>query len=104
MIQGEKVYLRIVTRTDLPLIESWENDPAYNSEFNSFGLHGTGFLEKRFAEDGLMSARYGMLLIVTNSAADTVVGTVSYHQTSYGPNEGSRAYNIGISLVAAQRG
>nr|HET6904650.1 GNAT family protein [Ktedonobacteraceae bacterium] len=104
MIQGEKVYLRIVNQVDLPLLESLENDPAYNSEFNSFGLHGAGFLEKRFAEDGLMSARHGTLLIVTNSPSDTVVGTVSYHQTGYGPNEASRVYNIGISLVATQRG
>ena len=102
MIQGEKIYLRAVTQADLALLEAWENDPAYNSEFNSFGLHPTGLLERRFAEEGLLSARFGKLLIVSNESV--MVGSISYHQTGYGPNEGSRVYNIGLSLVPEQRG
>ena len=43
-----------------------------------------------------------MLAIV--DAAGTVVGDVSYHQEMYGPNEGSRVYNIGISIAAEHRG
>ena len=101
MIQGEKVYLRVVTQADIALLEAWENDPAYNSEFNSFGLRPAGLLEKRFDEEGLFSVRLGNLLVVNNEGVP--VGKVSYHQVGYGPNEGSRAYNIGISLMPEQR-
>jgi aminoglycoside 6'-N-acetyltransferase len=102
MIQGEKVYLRVVSQADLALLEAWENDPAYNSEFNSFGLRPASLLEKRFAEEGMLGVRYGKMLIVSNEGG--LVGDMSYHQVGYGPNEGSRAYNIGISLVPEQRG
>ena len=33
-----------------------------------------------------------------------VVGSVTYHQVAYGPNEGSQAYNIGITLAPEHRG
>ncbi len=33
-----------------------------------------------------------------------VVGDVSYHQVRYGPNEGSVAYNMGITIATAHRG
>ncbi len=102
MIHGKIINLRVVTQADLPLLDAWENDIAYNSEYNTFGLRGEGSQEKHFAEDGFMSARYGKLLIVTQEG--TVVGTISYHQTGYGPNDGSRCYNIGISLLADHRG
>ena len=102
MIQGKTINLRVVTQADLPLLDAWENDVAYNSEYNSFGLRGAGFREKRFAEDGLISTKIGTLLIVTKEGIS--VGTVSYHQAGYGPNDGSRCYNIGISLLADYRG
>ena len=102
MIQGENISIRVITQADLPLLEAWENDFAYNSEYNSFGLHREGSREKRFAEDGLIGTKFGTLLIVTKEGIP--VGTVGYHQTGYGPNEGSRCYNIGISLLADHRG
>ncbi|GAC1386366.1 MAG: GNAT family protein [Ktedonobacteraceae bacterium] len=101
MIQGEKICLRIVTRTDLVLLTAWENDLQVHSEYNSFGLRSADSYEKGFAENGLLSAQYGLLLIVTQE--NIVVGFVSYHQARYGPNEGSTAYNIGISIAAAHR-
>lgn len=33
-----------------------------------------------------------------------MTGSVSYHQVAYGPNEGSQAYNIGVTLQPAARG
>jgi RimJ/RimL family protein N-acetyltransferase len=33
-----------------------------------------------------------------------VAGDVSYHQVAYGPNEGSRTYNIGITIAPEHRG
>lgn len=102
MIQGQKIRLRIVTPTDLALLETWENDLSVQSKYGSFGLRPSGLLERGFAEDGLLNAQRGNLLIVTHD--ETIVGSVSYHQARYGPNEGSTAYNIGISIAAEQRG
>ena len=102
MIAGEKIRLRVVTHTDLALLDAWQNDPQVNSEFGEFGLRPAGSVSRGFAENGLLSSRHGMLLIVTQD--DTVVGLVDYHQERYGPNEGSIVYNIGISIAAEQRG
>jgi aminoglycoside 6'-N-acetyltransferase len=102
MIQGEKVNLRPLTKHDLALFEAWANDADFHSEFNSFGLRSPNYIEKGFAEDGLISPKRGSLLIVNKNGE--VLGDISYHQVSYGPNEGSRGYNIGLSLIPAQRG
>jgi aminoglycoside 6'-N-acetyltransferase len=102
MIRGDKVYLRVVTEADLALLKTWSNDMDFNSDYNSFGLQPADAIEKRFAEDGLLSSRYGSLLIVTLN--DDVIGSISYHQVRYGPNEGSVAFNIGLSIAAEHRG
>jgi len=101
MIQGENIYLRIVTRADLEQLEQWENNLSVLSEYNFFGLHGVGSQERHFAEDGMLSAQFGRLLVVT--LAGEVAGDISYRQVHYGPRD-SVAYNIGISLVPEQRG
>ena len=101
MIRGEKIYLRTVKQADLALLESWNNNPHVNGEYNDFGFRPAGSVEKRFAEDGLIGARIGQLLVVNYD--DEIVGMVSYHQQRYGPNDGSVVYNIGISLVPEQR-
>src|SRR5690348_10841748 len=102
MIQGENVYLRIVTRGDLALMESWEHDRRFLSEYDTFGLAPAETIERRFAEHGFRSSQYGRLLV--DKQRDEVAGFVSYHQQRYGPNEGSTAYNIGIGLHADYRG
>ncbi|MBO0777201.1 MAG: GNAT family N-acetyltransferase [Ktedonobacteraceae bacterium] len=102
MIQGEKIYLRVITRSDLALLNAWANDPHVQSEYGSFGLRPADVYERRFAENGLLSAQSGQLLVVTHD--DTPVGRVSYYQVGYGPNEGSKAYNIGISIITEHRG
>jgi RimJ/RimL family protein N-acetyltransferase len=102
MIRGEKIYLRPVKQSDLALLESWNNDTSIEGEYNAFGLRPVGTVEKRFAEDGLIGARSGELLVINYD--DEVVGMVSYHQVRYGPNDGSVVYNIGIHLVPEHRG
>ncbi len=102
MLRGTKVHLRPFMRSDLGVFQEWTNDMAYNSEYNSFGLKHSGNLERGFNEEGLLGARQGLLVIV--AADDVVVGDVSYHQEHYGPNEGSRAYNIGITIAPEYRG
>ena len=102
MIQGERIHLRVVTAADLALLTSWTNDLAFNSDYNTFGLRRANSVEEGFAENGLMSSQHGELLIAIEN--DTVVGNISYHQTRYGPNEGSIAYNIGLSIAPEYRG
>ena len=102
MIQGDKIRLRIVTVADIALLSAWSNDLNFNSEYNTFGLRRANSVEESFAENGLLSSQSGELLIIT--ANDAVVGSVSYHQVRYGPNDGSLAYNIGISIAAEHRG
>jgi RimJ/RimL family protein N-acetyltransferase len=43
-------------------------------------------------------------LVVVRSSDGTPVGRVEWHAERYGPNRGSRAWNIGIILMPAQRG
>ena len=102
MIQGEKIGLRVVTQADLALLNAWANDLQVHSEYGSFGLIPAGSYEKGFAENGLLSSQGGQLLVVTPD--DIPVGLVNYHRIGYGPNEASKAYNIGISIVAKHRG
>src|SRR5581483_7610805 len=102
MIQGENIYLRVVSHADLALLEAWENDSHVQSEYGMFGLQPAGTLERRFAEHGFLTPQYGRLLVATREG--TMVGFVSYHQQRYGPNEGSTAYNIGIGLHPDHRG
>jgi aminoglycoside 6'-N-acetyltransferase len=94
--------LRPVKQTDLALLEAWNNDPYIQGEYNDFGFHPVGSLERRFAEDGLINTRIGQLLVVNYD--DEVVGLVSYHQERYGPNDGSVVYNIGIHLAPEHHG
>ena len=103
MTQEQAVYLRPVDRSDLPLLAKWTNDPAHNSEYNTFGFQHTGRLEAEFDKNGLLDRRGGTLVVVERETED-VVGSVSYHQVAYGPNEGSQAYNIGITLSPDHRG
>ena len=102
MIHGTLINLRPVTRPDLPLLDAWANDREFAGEYNDFGLVPADAYSQRFAEDGLLSERQATLLIVTH--AGVVVGDVGYHPEMYGPNVGSRAYNIGIAIHADHRG
>ena len=103
MTEGGTLRLRPVRRSDLPLLEGWVNDPIHNSEYNTFRFERAEGFEKRFGENGLLERRVGTLL-VEDRETQTIIGSVSYHQVAYGPNEGSRAYNIGITLEPEHRG
>lgn len=102
MIRGERVSLRPVERADLPILEAWTNDEGAQGAFNMFGLEGKHGLEQGFAKAGFLDERQGMLLVVT--PAGEPIGSVGYRVVDYGPNRGSQAYAIGISLLADQRG
>jgi aminoglycoside 6'-N-acetyltransferase len=102
MIRGEKIDLRPLTEADLPLLTAWENDRDFQSAFNWFGLGPAGALAREFARDGILAADHGLLVIVARDGA--VIGELSYRQVVYGPNQGSRAYQIGLTIAPEQRG
>lgn len=51
--------------------------------------------------DGPLPVGIGRLVVTEDGA---VVGDVSWHPVSYGPNSGSRALNVGIALAPSARG
>jgi RimJ/RimL family protein N-acetyltransferase len=102
MLVVEQIRLRPVRRDDLPLMESWLNDVAINSEYNFFGLRPDTGLEGGFSSGGFLTDYHGELLIVTTD--DSVIGSITYRQVAYGPNSGSQAYAIGLHLVPEARG
>ena len=94
------VNLRPVRVGDLATLNSLvdeEDDP-----WNFFGFRPSNTWERRFAENGLISEENGTLVI--EDEAGTVLGDISWRAVHYGPTTASRAYNIGISLLAQHRG
>jgi RimJ/RimL family protein N-acetyltransferase len=97
------VTLRPLAAEDIPLLDRWRNDPGFQSEYGDFlAMHRrqTQALE-RWQVNGLLGEDQGMLLICLD---DEPVGALQYHQVLYGPNQGSRALNIGVSVEPALRG
>lgn len=102
MLRGEKIILRPFKREDQDTLEAWSHDPHFVGEFNNFGMHGYGNMERDFDEDGMMSNRLGRLAATTLDG--TLIGRLSYHTTSHGPGEGNRVYMIGIGLHPDHQG
>jgi aminoglycoside 6'-N-acetyltransferase len=102
MIQGKKVQLRPVRRKDIEILAGRVNDLEFKGEYNDFGLCDTEYFEQAFEQDGMLNPQNSTLVVTLHD--DQIIGTVSYHMVRYGPNEGSRAYNIGIGLDAEHRG
>jgi RimJ/RimL family protein N-acetyltransferase len=97
-----QVRLRDVTVDDVELLEAWD-DPRIAGEFNDFGLPPSPSMRDTVAGGPLRNERNGVFM-VERVVDDRPIGTVSWHGVRYGPNDGSRAWNIGISLVPEARG
>jgi RimJ/RimL family protein N-acetyltransferase len=102
VIRGQLIGLRPVVRSDLPVLDSWTNDTAIHGGYNTFGLAPMNGREPAFQASGLLDDNQGTLMIVTPMGE--IVGSMSYHVVRYGPNAGSRGYNIGLSITPGQRG
>ena len=100
-IQGQRVGLRPVIESDIAVLDAWVNDQAIHSGYNMFGLEPENGALAGFQARGLLDDEHATLMIVTLDGA--IVGSMSYHVVRYGPNSGSRAYNIGLSIVPEQR-
>lgn len=102
MLRGERILLRPVKHSDLAQLEAWANDAEFLSEYGTFGLRPVEQFERPFTENGLLTERHGVLLIVSTEGGE-LLGDISYHQVRHGPNEGSTAYNIGTTLTLEHR-
>lgn len=97
---SEPVRLRPVIERDLALLERLYEDPSEAGELGFFGYRNPGQLRRQWAEQGFISAQGGRLAIV--AADDRFVGEVQWRQVLQGP--ASPCWNIGIGLLAAERG
>jgi RimJ/RimL family protein N-acetyltransferase len=96
-----RVRLRDATIDDADLLDAWET-PDQRGVFNDFGLPARG-LRELLSQGPLRNERRGTM-IVERVADGRPLGTVSWHQVGYGPNDESRAWNIGIALMPDGRG
>lgn len=101
MIVGESLDLRPINERDLDRLEAWSAEPEYTGPFNTFGLRRPGAFCDGFARDGYLTADHGTLLIIPK--AGEFAGDISYHSISFGANRGNNAYELGITIAAAQR-
>ncbi|MEZ0069894.1 RimJ/RimL family protein N-acetyltransferase [Streptacidiphilus sp. MAP12-20] len=97
---ADHVHLRPVAQKDLDLFERLYEDPAEAGELGFFGYRNPGQLRRQWAEQGFLSSQGGRLAVVGED--DRFIGEVQWHEVMQGP--GSPCWNIGISLLAAERG
>lgn len=97
-----RVRLRDITLDDVEAVDAWQADPLETGEFNDFGIASSTI--RPGVEERRMVGRGGGMLLVERIADRRPIGTVSWRAVPYGPNDRSRAWNIGISLVSGARG
>ncbi|MDX2706966.1 GNAT family protein [Streptomyces sp. PA03-6a] len=94
------VRLRPMVERDLDLLERLFEDPDEAAESAFFGHRNPGALRRQWSEKGFLSQEGGRLAVVGKD--DCFVGEVQWHQVMLGP--ASPCWNIGIALLAAERG
>lgn len=103
-IAGSTIRLREATLADAEIVDGRAGDPEMIGEFNDFGLPKPRRLAENLADGKRMvSAERGQLLIERLSDG-AIIGEIGWHPVMYGPTEGSRALNIGLSLIPEARG
>jgi RimJ/RimL family protein N-acetyltransferase len=101
---GTHVRLREATLSDADVLDARAGDPAMIGEYNELGQPKAKPLAEILANGTrTVGPERGRLLIV-RIEDDTIVGDLGWHPVSYGPNERSRALNIGLSLIPEARG
>ena len=96
-----QVGLRPVERDDLPLLRGEAVNPVHTGPFNWFGFRNAGEVARRYDEDGFLGDEDGTFVV---TVPEGTVGTVGWHAVWHGPNEGSRCWNIGVTLLEEWRG
>ena len=97
-----RVCLREVTADDVELVDAWEADPLVKGEFNDFGVPHHSIRES--VEAGTVVGDDHGMLIIERVADSEPIGTIGWRAVSYGPTTGSRAWQLGISIIPEGRG
>jgi RimJ/RimL family protein N-acetyltransferase len=102
-VNPDEVTLRAVGQEDLALLDAWRNDPEHESVYGDFlVMHRRKTrMAADWEDDGLLGENDGTLLICL---AGQPVGQLQWHLVGYGPNRGSDALNLGISIQPEVRG
>jgi RimJ/RimL family protein N-acetyltransferase len=98
------VRLREATLDDAEIFDERAGNPEWIGEFNDFGLPPPPPLAENLANGKRMVTPERGQLLIERLSDGAVIGDISWHPVSYGPNEGSRALNIGLSLIPEARG
>jgi len=101
---GRSVRLREATLADALVLDARDTDPATRGEFNDLGQPAPKPLAEQLANGKRMVSPERGRLFVERIEDGVVIGDVSWHPVMYGPNEQSRALNIGIALYPDARG
>jgi RimJ/RimL family protein N-acetyltransferase len=96
----DHVHLRPIAEKDLDLLERLHEDSAEAGELGFFGYRNPGLLRRQWADQGFITAEGGRLTVAGDD--NRFVGEVQWHQVFQGPK--SPCWNIGISLLTAERG
>lgn len=95
------VRLRPPTTDDIAWLDEAESTVENRGIFNDFGVPRIPHAER--AKKRFIGDNHGKL-IVERVADGERVGTVDWRPNMYGPNQRSRAWQVGISLLPAARG
>lgn len=101
---GRSVRLREATLADAVELDAREADPAMRGEFNDLGQPPPKPLAEQLANGKRRVSPERGSLLVERIDDGSVIGEVSWHPVMYGPNEQSRALNIGAALYPDARG
>lgn len=96
----ELVTLRPVAERDLDHLERLHSDPDEAGEYGFYGYRNPGVLRRQWLEQGFLTPHGGRLAVVGQD--DRFVGEVQWREVFRGP--ASPCWNIGIALLAAERG
>lgn len=101
---GSLVRLREVTRADARTLDRWDVEPEARGAFNQFDMAASEPLVGRIDRGERLVSMNAGKLVVERCSDGTLLGDMSWHLVRYGPNELSRALNVGIALVPSARG
>jgi RimJ/RimL family protein N-acetyltransferase len=102
--EGRTVRLREATLANAPVLDARDADPATVGEFNDLGQPTPRPLADQLANGKRMVSPERGSMLVERIDDGAVIGSVSWHPVMYGPNEQSRALNIGVALYPDARG
>lgn len=93
------IRLRPFRQADLAVFAADEQEPG---GFEFYGFRPTNGIERRYAENGLIGADLGNLVVDLEGTGP--IGDVGWFAVHHGPPAVARALNVGIGLFPAHRG